>query len=299
MHIPSAKQIMTCFYKGLVNMINHEGVEHAGYLAFLGLLALFPFLVFFVSVIGIIGQGDVGTEFIQNVLVQLPENITEALRPRILEIISGPPQGLLTLSVLGAVWTASSAVEGIRTILNRAYHVEAQPAYWMRRGLSILQLLSFTLLVVSAMLMVVWVQVFLRKLGNYLGVDVPADVLDSLSKMVFIVLGFVLLAAVTATYYLIPNIRQPFFSLVPGAIIVVIGWFACAYGFTYYLNNYNNMNLIYGSLGSMIAALIFLYICNMVFIYGAEFNYLLSLAIGVRVAPDTEARRSSDQVTPL
>ena len=39
------------------NTINHDGIEHAGYLAFLGLLALFPFLVFFFSLIGFMGQG--------------------------------------------------------------------------------------------------------------------------------------------------------------------------------------------------------------------------------------------------
>ena len=136
-------------------VMEHDGVEHAGYLAFLGLLALFPFLVFLASVIGVIGQGEQGAAFISSILQALPADITAAIKPRILEIISGPPQGLLTISICGAIWTASSAVEGIRTVLNRAYRVHTPPAYPLRRLLSIAQLMLFTSIIIMGMLLVV------------------------------------------------------------------------------------------------------------------------------------------------
>ena len=281
---PSAQQIAGCFWRALVNTINHDGIEHAGYLAFLGLLAMFPFLVFLVSLIGFIGQGSAGTELIGTLLAALPDTLTDAIRPRIEEILSGPPQGLLTLSILGAIWTASSAVEGIRTVLNRAYHVQAPPAYWLRRSMSIAQLLLFTFIAITAMLLVLSAQVIAHELGDWLDMHFTAAVLESVKQMLHLVLLGAVFAAVGAIYYTIPNIRQRFMAVLPGAVLVVMGWYAAAALLASYLTNFHQMNVIYGSLGGFIASLVFLYICNIVFIYGAEFNYLISLCMGLRIS---------------
>ena len=106
----TAKTLFISFYKAGYNTIHHDGIEHAGYLAFLGLLALFPFLVFVVALAGFIGEGEAGTHFINLVFSALPPHMVSALKPRVAEIISGPPQGLLTVAILGAIWTSSSAV---------------------------------------------------------------------------------------------------------------------------------------------------------------------------------------------
>jgi len=51
------------------------------------------------------------------------------------------------------------------------------------------------------------------------------------------------------------------------------------------LSQFNQVNLLYGSLGSVIATLLFFYVINLIFIYGAELNYLLKLALGERIEP--------------
>ena len=96
--------------------------------------------------VGFIGQTELGTGFVKFILDNeiVPENVMRGLEPRLGEIASGPPQGLLTIAILGAIWTASSAVEGLRTILNRAYRVKTPPAYIWRRLLSVAQFLFIT-----------------------------------------------------------------------------------------------------------------------------------------------------------
>lgn len=295
MKFPRPGKLAHCVWKGLVNTINHDGIEHAGYLAFLGLLAMFPFLVLIVSVIGLLGEGETGAKLVTTLLSALPGNLTVALRPRIEEIVSGPPQGLLTVSILGAVWTASSAVEGIRTILNRAYHVEAPPAYWFRRSLSVLQLLIFTFVTISGMILVVTLQLILQPFSHWMDMHLSFESQTYIRKMVYLISFTALFVAVSAIYYLIPNIKQRVLGVVPGALLVVMGWWGAASAFTYYLSHFNQVNLIYGSLGGMIAALVFLYLCNIVFIFGAEFNYLLSLAMGVRIQK-SEGAVNTDEV---
>lgn len=278
------KKIASCVKKAVVLTITHDGIEHAGYLAFLGLLAMFPFLVFTVAVIGVIGQGQAGAEFITSVLNQLPEHITAALQPRIVEIVSGPPQGLLTISILGAIWTASSAVEGLRTILNRAYHVATPPAYWLRRSLSILQLLFFTFILITGMLLVLAIPLLLHHIEDWLGIHFVSAYQQQVSHAVVGISIGALFIAVCGMYYLIPNIKQRFLSVAPGAIIVVVLWLCAAWLFTLYLSNFHQVSLIYGSLGGIIAALVFSYICNVIFIFGAEFNHQIVEELGLHLA---------------
>jgi len=276
------KQLLQCIWKAVANTVSHDGIEHAGYLAFLGLLAMFPFLVFIFAIVGFLGQGAAGAAFITSMLQTLPDHVTAALTPRIVEIVSGPPQGLLTISILGAVWTASSAVEGLRTILNRAYHVHTPPAYWLRRSLSIAQLLVFTFIIISGMILMVAVPLALHQIEDRLNIHL-AEYQTYWSHMAFFITIGVLFIAICCIYYVIPNIRQRLVTVAPGAAIVVIAWLSAAHLFTLYLSNFNQVNLIYGSLGGIIAALAFFYVCNVIFIFGAEFNHQISEALGLGI----------------
>jgi membrane protein len=64
---------------------------------------------------------------------------------------------------------------------------------------------------------------------------------------------------------------------------VIILWFIAGTLFSKYLSNFDQVNIIYGSLGGIIAFLLFFYITAMIFIYGAELNYRLQKAIGNKI----------------
>jgi len=148
---PKLLSALKIIYKSGDNMVDHDGIEHAGYLSFVLLLAFFPFLVFFVAILGALGETQLGAEFVRTIINNLPQSVTAVALPRINEILSGPPAGLLTISILGTIWTASSMIEGYRTILNRAYRVATPPNYYLRRALSILQLLLLVCILIISM----------------------------------------------------------------------------------------------------------------------------------------------------
>ena len=258
------------------NGVEHDGIEHAGYLAFLSLLALFPFLVFIVALTGFVGASDTGAHFVNFLFDNLPPHLADALRPRVHEIISGPPQGLLTLAILGAIWTSSSAVEGYRTVLNRAFHVANVPSYWTRRATSILQLLMFAFLLVIGMIILVVVPVALERLP-LLAHGGLKQLLEILGGHGVRALTVLLITAMAANlYYVLPNTRLMWRDVAPGALVTGLGWMMAADLFSTYLSGVNRINLIYGSLGGIIAVLIFFYVANLIFIFGAEFNHLLA-----------------------
>ena len=273
------KKSLRIIYRAGDNLVMHDGVELAGYLSFLSLLALFPFLVLMVAGAGFMGQGEVGARFIELILIHLPHEAVVAIRPRIEEIMLGPPNGFVTLSILGAIWTSSSMVEGMRTVLNRAYHVGNPPTYLWRRAMSIVQLLLIMMIIMLLMTVIVFAPIVLEQVR----LPMPGDVLDLWNQYFFYVSGFLLFVTVAALYYVLPNIKQSLLAVVPGAAVVVILWIAGAGAFTLYLSNVDQVNIIYGSLGGFIATLLFFFILNVIFIYGAEFNHLIIEALGARI----------------
>jgi membrane protein len=264
-------------------IVDHDGIEHAGYLAYLSMLSIFPFLVLVVVALGYFGEGEVGSAFIQQLFNHLPPKAVAALKPRIEEISAGPPDGLVALSIAGAVWTASSTVEGLRTVLNRAYHVATPPAYIFRRLLSVLQLIIFASIIISGLLLMVFVPLVQLKLQQWFGWAAHMEGDVGVSDVIFSFSALIMFLVVANLYYVLPNIRQSLADVVPGACVTVALWTGAAKVYTYYLSTFNQVNLIYGSLGGIIASLIFFFIINLCLLLGAELNYQLAVAFGAKL----------------
>lgn len=269
-------------WNALVNTIDHDGIEHAGYLSFLGLLSLFPFLVFLTAIIGFLGENLAQSQFFELLTSNIPAHVIEGLRPRMLEILTGPSQSLLTVAILGAIWTSSSAVEGLRTVLNRAYRVHTPPSYFFRRLMSIGQLIVLTMIVIIVMALLVILPVFWDYMQSFLDID-AANFSLQLRNMGYIIGALLLFFVISSLYYVLPNVKQTWISVFPGAALVVVLWLGAARLFTFYLSRFEQVNLIYGSLGSIIAALLFFYVLAIIFILGAEFSYLLKRFTGEQI----------------
>ncbi len=291
------KQAGYILYKAGDNLVDNDGVELAGYLTFLTLLALFPFLVLIVAAAGFAGQGEVGTRFIELLITHMPDEAVVAIRPRVDEIMSGPPQGLLTISILGAIWTSSSAVEGMRTVLNRAYQVSNPPTYVLRRLMSILQLVIFTFVLLLVMLCIVISPLIITQLQSWIDTPISPDLAQVWNQILFYLGAVLLFMVVTSLYYFLPNIKQKLLCVAPGAALVVVLWLAGAAGFSFYIANVDQVNVIYGSLGGFIATLLFFFIMNLIFIYGAEFNHMLNIITGERIIEKEHVEDNSHEVS--
>src|SRR5215207_1408768 len=78
--------------------------------------------------------------------------------------------------------------------------------------------------------------------------------------------------AVSILYWAIPNVNHPYRLITPGAALAVIGWVIASLGFSFYLANFANYSVVYGSLGAAFALLIYFYISAAVLLFGAEVN---------------------------
>lgn len=257
----------------LVDTVRQDGIEHAGYLAFLSIFSLFPFLIFLISIIGNLGGDELGAKAIYATINSLPQEAASALLPRIEEIISGPPQSFLTIAIIGVIWTASSSVEGLRTILNRAYRVHLPPPYLLRRLISVIEFFIITFSITAVIMLFVIIPTIFK--GSEIELLLNFFLNHNLPNLDHFIIFIFLACAVSLLYYAIPNVKQKITRTFPGAVFTVILWTITQKAFLYYLSQFQQFNFIYGSLAGIMIYLMFFYLVNLIFIFGAQFNYHL------------------------
>ena len=266
------RKFLKCLGQSIVRTVEHDGVEHAGYMSFMVLFSLFPFLVFFLVLTSLLGASELGQHFMSLLLDSLPDSTTIAIKQRIYEIMKVPPQSLMTLAIVGSIWTASSFVEGLRTILNRVYHISSPPPYLWRRLMSIIQFLVISIIISFVMFVLVIVPIGLAK------IPAIANAIEGYTTILaywrFVLIFICLFATVASLYYVIPNVKMSFVEVAPGSLLTVVLWIISGHLLSKYIMYYNQLSVVYGSLGSIIITLLFFYVINMLFIYGAVFNYL-------------------------
>jgi membrane protein len=266
-------------YLAIYDAIDHDGIEQAGYLAFLLMLSIFPFILIFISFIGFFGDHDTG-EFMINVILESKwANFIDALKPRIMEITTSPPNGFFTFALISATWTASSIFEGLRTVLNRAYRVTKTPPYLFRRLVSIIEFFAAlgvslalaSIFIISPVISQYLTNISFLKESIFLQVFAPQT--KEFRYALLICLAFL---ATSYLYYTLPNrTHKVFVRTFPGASFSLVAWSLFVYLFGLYINNFHQVNFIYGGIAGIIIALLFFYFMAIIFIIGAELNYHL------------------------
>ena len=282
-------RIAKSFYIAAVKTIEHDGVEHSGYMSFMVLLSIFPFLIFFVALTSFFGASELGDNFIKLLMENLPERAVDSMKMRINELGKTPPQSLMTLAIVGTVWTASSFLECLRTILNRVHEITSPPPYIRRRLLSIFQFLVISILLSVTMLILIIIPIGLSKIPAIIeAIEGYENILNAARYLLILSCLFL---GVSSLYYVIPNAKLNYRDIVPGSILTVFLWIISGHLLSEYIIYYNQLSVVYGSLGSVILTLLFFYIINMIFIYGAEFNHALVTSFKVN-----ELESESDKI---
>ena len=247
-----------------------DGFVLAGNLAFMALLSLFPFLIFLIALAGYVGQTESGTYLVVYLLENIPESVSDALEPPIIEVMQETRGGLLTFGILGALWTASNGLESLRTALNRAYDVFFPPPYLRRRVESVLMVVVASIIIVSGMMGVVFGGIIWEQLDDYGLVEEIPEATWQLGR--WGLSAGLLYAAIAALYWILPARKMRPRWILPGALLALGLWLAAGSLFSFYIRYFSQYAVTYGSLGGVILALIFFYVLGVIFILGAELN---------------------------
>jgi len=246
--------------------------QMAAAISYYALFSLFPLLIFMVSIFGIFLQSSSFQEdLIDNVLEFIPLTSDEG-RDEVREAIgaiSGISIPLSMVGLLGLAWSASAMFGAIRTSLNIAWDIESSRHVVKQKLLD----LGMVAGVGAFFLLSIGTTALLRTTQ-----EASSDILGPLSSntaffwrvipyLMPVIFSF---GAFTVLYRFVPNAPIKIGDVWPGALIAAIFFEIIKNGFSFYLANFGRYDVIYGSLGAVVALLFWMYLSAVVLLFGAE-----------------------------
>jgi len=255
-----------------------DGWAIASHIALSTLMALFPFLIVVTALAGFIfGSQDLADEAARILLEAWPKAVAGPIAEDITGVLTNMRGDVLTFGVLFALYFASSGVESLRIGLNRAYNAVEPRAWWLMRLESILYVLVGAVAMLAFSLLVVLAPLIWGKLVYYLPRLAPFDFLVTFTR--YAVAVVVLVIALMIVHLWLPAGRRSFAEIAPGIVATLVLWMASGAAFGRYLASYAFAYVsMYAGLASAMVALVFLYVCASIFIYGGELNSVIMMA---------------------
>ena len=260
--------------------------DWAAALTYYAVQALFPAMLVLVSIVGLLGKSATDT-LINNIANVSPGPAKQIVTDGItnLQANQGAAGIMAVVGVLLALWSASAYISAFSRASNAIYEVpEGRPFFKLRPQQMGIALVMTVLLAVSAFAVVITGGVA-EEIGNLVGLgDTAVQVWDIAKWPVLLLVVSFMFAFL---YWAAPNVKQPKFQwLSPGGLVGVVTWVVASALFALYVANFADYNKTYGTLGGVIAFLVWLWITNLAILFGAEVNAELARAKELREGRD-------------
>jgi membrane protein len=262
-------------WKTLVKRTLRESIRDdadglAAQLGYYFFLSLFPMLLFLIALASLFPLQHLTDETVRMLQPIAPAEVITIIKDQMLAIANSRSTALLSLGLIGAIWSSSAAMGAIVSAMNRAYGVQDSRPWWKVKllavlltvGLAFFILISLTLVVAGPQLadwfarMFGWSQFFVWTW-----------------KVLQWPLVFLLVAtAIGLIYYFAPDAEQDWVWITPGSVLATSLWLLGSLGFRLYVVNFGNYEAGYGTIGGIIVLLLWFYLSGFVIIVGAELN---------------------------
>jgi membrane protein len=246
----------------------------AAQIAYFFILFLFPFLIFVVSLAGtVVDNPEVVLQGLatrmEGLLPQQAIGILKAHLARALQSTSSP---VFVFSVLFTLGAGSAATEAIIEAANRFYGVPETRPFWRVRGVAILLVFGFALLVVALGFTVLSPQT-----GGYLQglLGLPRAFLNLWAVLSWVLAFLAVTSALSVLYYVAPNADVPFKWITPGGFLATVLLLVANQVMIFWVTNVFRYDQLFGQLGVGIVLLIWLYVTGLMVLAGIQINAVL------------------------
>jgi membrane protein len=268
-----AGNVRTSLIKLLWHRIEEDDLNGlSAQLAYFFLLSLFPLLIVLFTLLPYIPIPH------QNMLGVIrefaPANTMDLIEKNVSYVITHRNGGLLSFGIIGTIWSASNGINAIMRAFNKAYNVQESRSFIVSRGMAIL--LTFGMIFVFILAIVI--PIFGKEIGIFLfsQLGYRTEFLKLWNMLSWAVSAIILFLIFTGLYWIAPNVKLRCRSAFPGAIFATIGWIISSLGLSFYVGKISNYSLTYGSIGTIIVLMIWLYISAFIIILGGEINAFYS-----------------------
>jgi membrane protein len=248
--------------------------DWAAALTYYGLLSLFPALIAAVSLLGLFGDPSTTTTTLTEIITSIgPESAAETFEGPIDSITSneGAAGFAFVIGLALALWSASGYVGAFIRASSVIYETPEGRPFWKLRPLQLGVTLAMIVLLVALALGLVLTGPVVEAVAEPIGVGSTAVDVWNVAKWPVMVAIFVLM--VDVLYYASPNVKLRGFKWVtPGSIVALVVWAIASAAFALYVANFGSYDKTYGTLGGLVALLIWFWISNLAILFGHQLN---------------------------
>lgn len=250
----------------------------ASFMAFNFLLALFPTVIFLFSLIPYVPIANFQEELLTFIRNFLPKNEYEAIRETIEDIIRHQRGGLLSFGFLSALFFSTNGINAMMSSFNRTYHSVETRSPVKQRWISFLLTIGLSFLVITAVVLLIFSEAGLRHLRE-IGIFQRkySTMLFSVSKWI-IILGL-FFTTISTLYFFGPAKKKRFRFVSAGSTTATLLAILISIGFGFFVNNIASYNKLYGSIGTLIVVMLWLYLNSFILLIGFELNASLENAL--------------------
>ena len=272
---PLVFRFLNLLRKAVWRAFQHDAFAIAKASAYSSILTFFPTLLVLGKVLAARRNTQVYSREISDALTRILPGGTRASVQGYLGASSPRSVGLLFTTSLLSLWLASGVIVSWMEGFRRSYEL---PKIW---GLVKERLIALSLVILagiplsSATVLVAFGNRIETQVLFYIGYEFSPYVYLMWMLLRWIIAILTSVAVIALIYHNAVPRTQPWHSVLPGATLATVLWFIVTIIFGWYLQNYADYSVIYGSLGVAIALLVWMYLISLVILIGAEFNAML------------------------
>lgn len=261
----------------LIRSAEHGIGKSAAALTYYLLFAMFPLLIFISNLLGLL---ELNVDSITTTLLPImPDDVVYLLEAYLNHVDDTSSQVLLWFSLAFSVWFPLRAVQSLMDDVRGAYQLK-KPEKPVRYAIrQVLFTIAFLVIVVLTLVISVFGRRFIFTVTQWLGLDqilpLSPSLLNLWQYLRFILLCVLMFAVLVLLYTVAQDKRSSIKSLMPGITLSLVAWLVISIGFSVYVENFGSYSVIYGTLGTVIVLLVWLYMTSFILILGAEFNAAL------------------------
>lgn len=272
----------------LHNIHEDEIFDRANSVAYNFILAIFPTIIFLFTLIPYITVyfPDITNDSIMQFIGELaPASMYDVISSTVLDIVGNQRGGLLTFGFFFALYLATNGMVALMRAFNACYRTVDRRSFLRTRLTAVGLTVMLSIVLFMAIILLVVGQIVINYFTTHVH-DLAKLNLDDLSiyfilMLRFLVVFIVFFIAISCIYYFGPAVHYNwnFFSI--GSLLATLACLGISYGFSFYVSNFGSYNKVYGSIGTLIALMIWVQLLTMVLLFGYEVN--ASLHYGTKV----------------
>ncbi|MBP3300772.1 MAG: YihY/virulence factor BrkB family protein [Clostridia bacterium] len=274
-----------------MNFYRHNLSKNAASLAYYLLFSLFPFLIFLSNLLGLLDLNVYTiTHFLSNFL---PSDVVALVENYLDYVATNSSHTLLWFSLVFSVWFPFRAVQGLMDDVRRAYSLKRPRNFLYYTLKQLVYTMMFLAILVLTLLLTLMGENVLSSILSLFPSNLHLSdyVLQIWQYLRFLPAGLLMFCAIGFLYSIALDEPRPFRSTILGALIALISWLVVSIGFSFYVENFSHYSAIYGTLGTVIVLILWLYLTAFLLILGAELNAAIEKA---RNAVAAEFEREAD-----